>query len=109
MANRVLTTTATISWDVATAAQVKGNVVDDSISNAKLANVATSTFKGRTTAGTGDPEDMTTAQAAALLDSFFLTPTEGNAAYQPLDPDLTELAALRSVAVIHAFNFQNYR
>lgn len=28
---------------------------------------------------------------------------------QPLDADLTELAGLRSVAVIHAFNFQNYR
>ena len=30
---------------------------------------------------------------AALVDSFFLTPTEGNAAYQPLDADLTAIAA----------------
>lgn len=40
---------------------------DNSITNAKLADVATQTFKGRTTAGTGDPEDLTVAQAKALL------------------------------------------
>jgi hypothetical protein len=42
-------------------------VANDAISNAKLANMATQTFKGRTTAGTGDPEDLTLAQARALL------------------------------------------
>ena len=40
------------------------------VSNAKLANVATSTFKGRTTAGTGSPEDLTSTQATALLNPF---------------------------------------
>jgi hypothetical protein len=44
-----------------------GIILDDSVTNAKLANMATQTFKGRTTAGTGDPEDMTIAQAQALL------------------------------------------
>ena len=39
------------------------------ISNAKLASVATATFKGRATAGSGTPEDLTTAQATALLDT----------------------------------------
>lgn len=43
------------------------DVDDDSITNAKLANVATATIKGRATAGTGDPEDLTAAQARALL------------------------------------------
>jgi hypothetical protein len=43
-------------------------VANDSITNAKLANVATATIKGRTTGGTGDPEDLTVAQAKALLD-----------------------------------------
>lgn len=37
------------------------------VTNAKLASVATATFKGRTTAGTGTPEDLTVAQAKALL------------------------------------------
>ncbi len=40
------------------------------VTNAKLANVATATFKGRTTAGTGDPEDLTATQATALLNLF---------------------------------------
>lgn len=46
---------------------ISAQVADDSVNNTKLANVATATFKGRTTAGTGDPEDMTAVQAAALL------------------------------------------
>lgn len=48
------------------AAVIAGNAV----SNAKLADVATGTLKGRATAGTGDPEDLTGAQATALLDVF---------------------------------------
>ena len=43
------------------------------VSNAKLANIATSTFKGRTTAGTGSPEDLTSTQATALLNQFSST------------------------------------
>jgi len=45
-------------------------VASDAVTNAKLANVATSTFKGRATAGTGDPEDLTATQATALLNTF---------------------------------------
>jgi hypothetical protein len=37
------------------------------VTNANLANVATATFKGRTTAATGVPEDLTVAQAKTLL------------------------------------------
>jgi hypothetical protein len=36
------------------------------VTNAKLANVATATIKGRTTAGTGDPEDLTPEQARTV-------------------------------------------
>jgi hypothetical protein len=39
----------------------------DVVSNTKLANMATSTIKGRSTAGTGDPEDLTAAQVRAIL------------------------------------------
>lgn len=41
-----------------------------SVSNAKLANVATATIKGRISAGTGSPEDLTVTQAKALLNIF---------------------------------------
>lgn len=39
------------------------------VTNAKLANVASGTFKGRTTIGSGVPEDLTGTQATALLDT----------------------------------------
>jgi hypothetical protein len=42
-------------------------IANDAVSNAKAANMANATIKGRTMAGTGDPEDLTAAQAAAIL------------------------------------------
>lgn len=50
---------------------VDGDVVrPDGVTNTKLANMATQTIKGRTTAGTGDPEDLTATQATAILNNF---------------------------------------
>jgi hypothetical protein len=40
------------------------------VTNVKLADVSTATLKGRTTAGSGSPEDLTGTQATALLDTF---------------------------------------
>jgi len=40
---------------------------DNAVSNAKAANMATSRIKGRITAGTGDPEDLTPAQVHAMI------------------------------------------
>lgn len=45
-------------------------IAPGAVTNAKLASMATARFKGRTTAGSGDPEDLTPAQATALLDTF---------------------------------------
>jgi hypothetical protein len=42
-------------------------ITNNIVTNAKLATVATATFKGRTTAGTGNVEDLTIAQSKALL------------------------------------------
>lgn len=50
-----------------TSGTVATTIAADAVTNAKLANMATATFKGRTTAGTGDPEDLTATQATALL------------------------------------------
>lgn len=49
--------------------EIGGAAADDSITNAKLANMATATIKGRETAGTGDPEDLTPAQARNVMDA----------------------------------------
>ncbi len=40
---------------------------DNSVTNFKLADMATQTFKGRATAGSGDPEDLSVAQVKTAL------------------------------------------
>lgn len=42
-------------------------IANNVVTNAKLAHMATSTIKGRTTAGTGDPEDLSASQARTVL------------------------------------------
>lgn len=62
----------TLVWREASKAFVpeplgSASVAADSITNVKLANMATSTVKARVTAGTGDPEDITVAQLRTLI------------------------------------------
>ena len=45
-------------------------VDNNAITNAKLAQVSTATLKGRSTAGTGNVEDLTATEATALLNTF---------------------------------------
>ena len=56
-----------------TAGSLALTIAAGAVSNAKLAQVATATIKGRTTAGTGDTEDLTAAQTTALLIAFTTT------------------------------------
>lgn len=83
------------------------------VTNAKLASVATATFKGRTTAGTGAVEDLTAAQATALLNNFTstlkgLTPASGGGTANYLRADGTWAAppgsggTVTSVSVVSA-------
>lgn len=45
-------------------------IIDDSVSNAKLANMAQATIKGRAAgSGLGDPTDLSAAQVAAIINS----------------------------------------
>jgi len=64
-ANTAKVTNATHTGDVtgATALTITANAV----TNAELAQVDTATIKGRTTAGTGDPEDLTPTQVRAII------------------------------------------
>lgn len=57
-AERVATDTATIDYDAGTAGQAKWNVIDDSITFAKLQNISTDRLIGRDTASSGDPEQI---------------------------------------------------
>ncbi len=67
-ANTAKVSNATHTGDVTGSSAL--SIANDVVSNAKLANMATATLKGRTTAGTGDPEDLTATQATALLETF---------------------------------------
>lgn len=51
-------------------------LADEGVTNAKLAHVATDRIKGRTTAGTGDVEDLTAAQVLSLLGYSSATSSE---------------------------------
>ena len=58
----VPTVTVPLDDSVATA-----DIQDEAVTNAKLADMAVSTIKGRSTAGTGVPQDCTAAQIRAIL------------------------------------------
>lgn len=44
-----------------------GNITNNAVDNTKLADMATSTIKGRATASLGDPEDLTPAQVRTII------------------------------------------
>lgn len=63
---------ATHTGDVTGATSL--TIANNAVTNAKLAQVATATFKGRSSASTGNVEDLSVAQAKALL-NLYLTQT----------------------------------
>lgn len=85
------------------AGSIATTIANNVVSNAMLTNVATSTFKGRTTAGAGSPEDLTATQATALLNTFTsvlqgLVPASGGGTSNFLRADGTWAAAGTSFA-----------
>src|SRR5262249_15045015 len=70
-AGQAKATRAALTGDVTAAANgVATTIANDAVTNAKLANMTAPAFKGRTTTGAGDPEDLTGTQATAMLDLF---------------------------------------
>ena len=67
-ANTAKVTNATHTGDVTGATAL--TIANDAVTNAKAADMATARIKGRATAGTGDPEDLTGTQATELLEAF---------------------------------------
>lgn len=92
-AERVVTGTATVTWDLATAGQAKANVPDDAITYAKIQNVsATDKVLGRSTAGAGDVEEIAcTSAGRAIID-------DADAAAQRTTLGLGALAVKSTVA-----------
>lgn len=66
----------------------------NSVTNAKLAQMANATIKGRTTAGAGDPEDLTAAQTRSLLSLVVGTNV------QAWDADLDCIAAISTNGLV---------
>lgn len=55
------------SGDVTSTGDGATTIAANAVSNTKLADMATATIKGRVTAATGDPEDLTATQVRTLL------------------------------------------
>lgn len=76
-------------------------VAADAVTNAKLANMATSTIKGRVTAATGDPEDLTATQVRIIIDSPQLSAAQNFTAAQGVTPvALTDAANIATNAAL---------
>lgn len=77
-AERAGTDTATIAWDFGTASQAKLNVVDGSITYAKMQDIsATQRLLGRNTAGAGDTEEVSAPTALSWIGN-----TQGQVLYR---------------------------
>ena len=65
--------TWSVSFDGSANVTAAGTIANGAVTLAKMANMATASFIGRTTAATGVPEILSATQATALLDNFTST------------------------------------
>lgn len=57
-----------VTADGQTGGEITASITADVVGNTELANMASNTIKGRRTAGTGDPEDLSASQVRDLID-----------------------------------------
>lgn len=78
---------------------VTAGINANQVTNAKLAQMATSTFKGRNSGGTGDPEDMTVAQVLAKLGCPYVLASEAGNPVRTIGVSSTAEQTLCSLTV----------
>lgn len=61
------------NWQINTDGVTSGNIKDNNVGNTKLADMATQTIKGRATAGTGDPQDLSIDTVKSMLKQRIFT------------------------------------
>ena len=83
-------------------------IANDVVTNAKLANMAEFTFKGRLSAGTGDPEDLSVSQVQSLV----VTSSAVGSAIANVNvvqaTEIREELLLNDTAIPDALNWQPY-
>jgi hypothetical protein len=82
------------SGDVTSAGDGAQTIANNAVTNAKAADMAVNTIKGRITAGTGDPEDLTATQVRTVLNV-----ADGAVAPPPI---ITESTTARVLALTDA-------
>lgn len=86
-AERVVTNSATVSWDLSVAGQAISNVIDNSISNSKIRDGVARSVIGRFANSTGDPADIAGAGLGTWLGDDGTT-----AGFRPMDLITTDLS-----------------
>lgn len=75
-ATGIVRRTGAETWSAGTTVST-AEIADDAVTNAKSANMATKTYKGRTSSGTGDPEDVAVATVRVDLGEKVTALTDG--------------------------------
>ena len=86
--------TGTSALTISSLAVESSMIADNAVGNTKLTDVPTNTFKGRVAGGTGNPTDLTQAEATSMLNTFTstlngLTPLSGGGTTNYLRADGT--------------------
>lgn len=86
-------------------------ITNDAVTNAKLSNMAVNTIKGRITAGTGDPEDLTATQVRTIItdaDNRFVSDAE-KTTWNAKQPQLNGTGFVKASGAIISYDNTTYQ